>query len=116
MANYRKLIAWQKAHALALRIYKISDSFPSREIYGLTSQLRSAALSVPTNIVEGYSRTSQKEFKHFLDIALGSNAEATYLVEFAKDIGYLSTDDASDLLEDCEETARVLWGLRRSKS
>ncbi|BCB96592.1 hypothetical protein JZK55_17420 [Dissulfurispira thermophila] len=75
MANYKNLIVWQKAHQLALMVYRLIESFPRHEQYALTSQIRRAVLSIPTNIVEGYNRKSKKEFIHFIDIALGSIAE-----------------------------------------
>lgn len=85
MANYRNLIVWQKAHKLALLIYEITAKFPLDEKITLTSQIRRAALSIPTNIVEGYNRKSKKEFVHFIDISLGSLAEVEYLLEFSVD-------------------------------
>ena len=80
MANYRNLIVWQKAHELALFIYRLTYKFPMHERYALATQIRRAALSIPTNIVEGYNRKSKKEFVHFIDIALGSLAELEYLL------------------------------------
>jgi four helix bundle protein len=113
--NYMNLVAWQKAHELALRIYKATDSFPRKEIYGLTNQLRRAALSVPANIVEGYNRSSKRELLRFLDIALGSLAEVEYLIAFSNDIGYLKKEEASSLRNLGEEVDRILRGLQRSK-
>lgn len=97
MANYKKLIAWQKAHELAITVYKLTNSFPKEELFGLTSQLRRAVLSIPVNIVEGYNRKSKKEFIHFLDIALGSLAETEYLIEFAIELGYIEGDDVENI-------------------
>lgn len=115
MANYRNLIAWQKSHALALRIYKISEKFPRHEIFGITSQVRRSALSIPTNLAEGYNRKSKKEFSHFIDIALGSLAETEYLAEFAAELNYISAGDLKDIHGLIVETGRILWGLRQSK-
>ncbi len=115
MANYRNLLAWRKAHELAVSIYHHTENFPHQEKYGLTSQLRRAALSVPTNIVEGYSRLSKRELVHFIDIARGSLAEVEYLIEFASDIGFLNKDTALVLHENIDEVARLLWGLQQSK-
>ena len=78
MAKHQDLIVFQKADELAFKIYKITVSFPKTEAFGLTSQLRRAALSVPTNIVEGYARKSKKELAQFINIALGSLAETEY--------------------------------------
>ena len=96
MANYKNLIAWQKAHKLALLIYKLTESFPRHEQFALTTQLRRAVLSIPTNIVEGYNRKSKKEFVHFIDIALGSVAEVEYLLEFSVDLGYINEADIKE--------------------
>lgn len=70
--DYRELMVWQKAHGLSVDVYKHTANFPSREQFGLTNQLRRAAVSVPSNVLEGYERGSNKEFKQFLTIARGS--------------------------------------------
>ncbi len=115
MANYRNLIIWQKAHSLAIKVYKLTESFPKQEMFGLTSQLRRAALSVPTNIVEGYNRKSRKELIHFIDIALGSLAETEYLLEFASELNYMEKNEASVLQNLVEEAGKLLWGFQKSK-
>ena len=84
MIAYEKFEAWKVAHQLALQIYRISDSWPSSERYQLTSQVRRAALSVPTNIAEGAAKRGRKEFRRYLDIANGSLAELSYLLRFSK--------------------------------
>jgi four helix bundle protein len=71
MSNYKNLIIWQKSDELALQVYKLTDKFPKHELFGITSQLRRAVLSIPINIVEGYNRKSKKELHRFIDIALG---------------------------------------------
>ena len=81
--GYKKLIVWQKADVLAYQVYIETKDFPKEEIYGVTSQLRRAALSVPTNIVEGYGRQGKKELRWFINIALGSLAETEYLLDFS---------------------------------
>lgn len=80
--RYRKLEVWQLADSLALGVYRATKSFPNEEIYGITSQLRRAALPIPTNIVEGYARRGDRELARFVDIALGSLAETRYLLSF----------------------------------
>ena len=115
MANYKNLIAWQKSHEMALSVYKISENFPKKEMFGLTSQIRRACLSVPTNIVEGYNRKSKKEFAHFIDIALGSLAETQYLSEFAVAIGYIGDGDLHEIRGLIDEAGKLLWGLQKSK-
>jgi four helix bundle protein len=88
MPKYKTLIVWQKADELALKVYKLTETFPKKETFGITSQIRRAVLSVPTNIVEGYSRRTKNEFSRFIDIARGSLAETEYLLEFSNALGY----------------------------
>lgn len=97
--GYRKLRVWQESHKLVLLIYKESKNFPKDELFGLTSQLRRAAVSVPANIVEGFARASRKEFIQFLYIATGSLAEVEYYIELLKDLGYINEMAAIPLLE-----------------
>lgn len=113
MANYRDLIVFQKADELAFHIYKATEKFPKSEMFGLTSQIRRAALSIPTNIVEGYARKSKKELQYFLSIALGSHAETEYLLNFSKRLGYFKVDlDHIDGL--LSEVGKLLWSFSRS--
>ncbi|SNR17034.1 four helix bundle protein [Tenacibaculum jejuense] len=93
MRNYKNLEVWKKSHQLALKIYEVTKIFPSEEKFGIISQLRRASLSIPTNLVEGASRNSEKEFAYFINIASGSSAEVEYLLEFSKSIAYLSVED-----------------------
>ncbi len=104
----------EKSDALAKAVYKETVRFPKDEIYGITNQLRRAVLSVPVNIVEGTGRQGRKELKHFANIALGSLAETEYLLEFCKDIGYLSEEDFSTLESLRRETGKLLWGFYKS--
>jgi four helix bundle protein len=90
MMPYERFEAWQLAHQLTLRIYKATDSCPTEERFGLTIQLRRAALSVPTNISEGATKRGNREFRRFLDIALGSLSEVSYLLRFSHDRGLLA--------------------------
>ena len=113
--GYKKLIAWQIADRLAWEIYRLTDKFPKDELYGLTSQLRRAALSVPLNIVEGYARGSKNEFRQFLKISLGSLAESGYLVEFALRRKYLAPSDYDRIKIIKEECGKVLWKLMKSQ-
>ena len=88
--DYTKIIAWQRAHRLALDVYRVSQCFPKAELFGLTSQLRRAAYSVPANIDEGSGRASKRDYLHFLSIAGGSLRETEYFLLLARDLGYLS--------------------------
>jgi len=96
-----------------LLIYRLSKGFPSEERYGLTSQLRRAALSVPTNIAEGSKRQTNAEYARFLNIAEGSLAETEYLVMLSRDLNYLPTADAVPVLAEADEIGKMLHGLRK---
>ena len=111
--DYRKLIAWQRADALAMETYLASRTFPKEEIYGLTSQLRRAALSAPTNLAEGMARRTIADKLHFLTIAEASLSEAGYLLDFAHRLGYLPKPDFGKLFMLHMEAARTLRGLAR---
>ena len=113
MANYEKLIVFQKADELAFQIYKVSESFPKSEIFGLTSQIRRSALSVPTNIVEGYTRKSKKELSQFINIARGSLAETEYLFYFSRKLGY-QRSESSRTEGLIEEVSKLLWSFSQS--
>ncbi len=91
MQNYKDLKVWKKAHLLALDIYKASKLFPKEELYNITSQLRRAAISIPTNIAEGCGKFTNKDFGSFLQIALGSANEVEYLILFSSELGILET-------------------------
>ena len=112
--SYKKFVAWQHAHVLALKIYETSKYFPKDELYGITSQLRRAAVSVPTNIVEGTARQGQRELKNFLNIALGSLAEVEYLLEFSKDVGYITAIQYAELDNLRHKVGSPLWNFYRS--
>lgn len=97
MRDFHKLIIWQRSHQLTLAVYRISKSFPKEEIFGLTSQIRRAVSSIPTNIAEGCGRASNKDFAHFLQIAIGSATEVEYQLLLAHDINYINDDDYQTL-------------------
>ncbi len=112
MQRFTELAVWKRSHALALQVYRLSASFPNEEKFGLTSQLRRAIISVPTNIAEGSKRRSQQEYARFLNIAEGSSAEAEYLLMISRDLGYLSSDAAKAPIREASEIARMLFALR----
>ena len=116
MVPYRKFEAWKVAHDLALKIYRITDDWPTCERYQLTSQIRRAALSIPTNIAEGASKRGPREFRRYLDIARGSLGEVSYLLLFSKDRGILNPDAYHSLEELRDRAGKVMWGLYRSLS
>lgn len=113
-AGYKKLIVWQKADELTFLVYEITTNFPKSEIYSLTSQVRRAVLSVPTNIVEGYARNSKKEFKRFVVIALGSLAETRYLLSVALRLNYLSNVTYEKAIAVAGSTGQLLWRFYQS--
>jgi len=103
--GFRDLVVWQKAHAWVLAVYAATRSFPKDELFGLTSQLRRAASSVPANIVEGYRRRSKADKLRFFNIAQASLDEATYFLMLAHDLKYA---DTSALQSQADEIARIL--------
>ena len=112
--NFQDLVVWQKAHNLVLEIHKTTVGFPKEETYGLTSQLRRAAVSVPTNIVEGSTKRGRVEFGRYLDVSLGSMAELGYLLRFARDVGLLDAEEWAELQDLWLESRGMLWLLYRS--
>jgi len=112
--GYKKLLVWQKADELAYQVYLETKMFPKDEIYGITSQLRRAAISIPTNIVEGSGRQNRNEFRQFANIALGSLAETEYLLEFCCRLGYLSNESYSKLESLRKEVGGLLWNFYKS--
>jgi len=109
--SYRDLIVWKKSMALVLEIYRHTQTFPKIETYGLTSQLRRAAVSVPSNLAEGQARRSTGEFKQFLGNARGSLVEVETQVLISRDLGYLENHATEKLLEATAEIGRMLNGL-----
>jgi len=107
--RWKKLEVWQLADAFALDVYRATQGFPREEVYGTTSQLRRAALSVPMNIVEGYSRRGDKELARFFNIALGSLAETKYLLTFSRNLGCLNDADSEGLSNTAQDLGRKLW-------
>jgi four helix bundle protein len=112
--SYRDLIAWQKAMVFVTEIYGVTKTFPADERYGLTSQLRRAAVSVPSNIAEGQARYSPKEFRHFLSHARGSLVEIETQLLIASNLGYVQVDKGKELLTHSAELGRILNGLVNS--
>ncbi|MFH0794026.1 MAG: four helix bundle protein [bacterium] len=109
--DYRNIKAWQMADALAISVYSATSSFPKSETFGLTSQLRRAAVSVPVNIVEGSARNHPKEYIHFIYTALGSLAEVGYLLDFSHRIGYIKNGGHEKFVSQHEQTMKTLRGL-----
>ncbi len=112
--TFRDLVVWQKSHQLTLDVYKLTFKFPSEEKYGLVSQIRRAAYSIPANIVEGHSRKSKKEFLQFLNIAKGSLEELRYFLILSADLNYISTQEQSDLEKLAEEVSKILYSFTKN--
>ena len=113
MQRFTELKVWQRGHALVLSVYRMSVGFPLVERYGLVSQLRRAALSVPTNIAEGSKRVGRQEYARFLNIAEGSLAETEYLLMVSRDLGYITPPLANAAFKEVTELARMLHSLRQ---
>ncbi|MBQ3363442.1 MAG: four helix bundle protein [Muribaculaceae bacterium] len=114
--QFEKLTAWQKAKELAISIYKLVAKFPQYEQYALSSQLRRAAISIPSIIAEGCGRMAVKEKIHFLEISYGSLMEAYCQLQIALGLGYISDDDLARIKPLIFETTRLISGLRNSYS
>jgi four helix bundle protein len=111
MKDFRSLLIWQKSHQLTVEIYKATTTFPKNEMYGLTSQIRHAATSVPANIAEGCGRGSDSDLARFIQIAMGSASELEYHLLLPKDIGYLDDEKFKELAGGCHRSktyARVV--------
>ena len=111
MRSFQQLTVWEKSHALTLAVYKASRDFPSEEKFGLTSQIRPAAASVPTNVAEGCGRDSDGDFCRFLSIAMGSASEVEYQLILARDLGYVSEEAYQPLALATVEVKRMLAGF-----
>ena len=95
-------------------VYRNSQQFPKSELYGLTAQMRNAAVSIPSNIAEGHGRSSEKEFAHFVSIARGSAAELRTQIILAQRLSYIPPDVCDALLDQLDNVSKMLWGLRDS--
>ena len=114
MRDHTKLRAFELADQFVLLVYRHTQGFPREEQFGLTSQLRRAAVSIPSNIVEGCTRPGQSDYVRFLDIALGSAAEAKYQIGLSLRLGYLKPHSHGELINSADELTKVLAGLIRS--
>ena len=112
--NPERLEVFHRAHHLVLDIYRLTGKLPTAERFGLCTQLRRAAASIPTNIVEGAIRRTPNEFHRFLDIALGSAAEVRYLIQLAIDLRMLTADDAASCLDCSDHVFRQLQNLQKT--
>ena len=116
ITGYRDLRVWQSGYDLTLELYRLTKRFPKEEIFGLTSQMRRAASSVPANIAEGYERNHRKEYLQFLHIAKGSLGELDTYLLLAKDLGYLSDEEFKRAYSKRHDTVKMLHGLIKALS
>ncbi|MBF0944466.1 MAG: four helix bundle protein [Alloprevotella sp.] len=112
--NHKELLVWQKAMQLVVDVYNLIRLLPKEETYGLSDQMRRAAISIPSNIAEGNARSSQKDMVHFLYIAQGSRAELETQLELCELIGYISKERLEPVLMQTQEIGRMLSGLIKS--
>lgn len=114
MNNYKELMVWQKSVDLSVEIYNISDKFPPKELYLLTSQIRRCATSIPSNIAEGAGRNSEKDFNHFLGIALGPSYELETQLIISNKLNYLDDNILNSEIEQLNEIQKMIYGLQKS--
>lgn len=112
--TYRDLIVWKQGLTLVEECYRLTTTFPKSELYGLTSQLRRAAVSIPANIAEGHCRRETKPYRHHVSIAIGSHGELETLIELAYRLGFLSVSEKTRVMTQCDSVGRLLSGLHRS--
>ena len=111
MKDYKNLQVWSKGHGLALEIYRATQVFPQHELYGLSSQMRRASVSIPSNSAEGCGRNTNSELVRFIDIAMGSGSELEYQLLLVHDLGYLTAADFAALDQQTSEVRRMLNAL-----
>ena len=114
LKDYKELQVWQKAYQLCVAIYKRTNTFPKEERYGITSQIRRAAVSIPSNIAEGYGRKTTKEYIQALYIAYGSVCELETQILLSNDLGYINAEDLEQLQKSLGDIERMLKGLIKS--
>lgn len=108
MRDFKDLIVWERSHRLALALYRATDTFPKHEVFGLSSQIRRAGASVPTNLAEGCGRWGDGDMGRFIQIAMGSASEVAYLILLARDLGYLPAHEYEHLAVEMDEVRRML--------
>lgn len=109
--SHKDLLVWQKAIKLVTQVYKLTDKFPKTEIYGITSQIRRCAVSIPSNIAEGKGRGSRADFGHFLVMARGSGCELETQLTIGENLGYITKQELGAILTELDEVMRMLNGL-----
>lgn len=113
LRDFKTVRLWERAHQLALSVYRVTRAFPREELYGLSSQMRRAACSIPANIAEGFGRSGNGDLHRFLDIAMGSTAELSYFLLMSRDLALVSPESYVDLAGLADEVQRMLASLMR---
>lgn len=111
MRDYTLLTSWQKGHSLTLKIYKLTSAFPKQEMYGLSSQMRRSASSIPTNIAEGCGRNSTAELNRFFVIAAGSSSELEYQLLLSKDLNYIDINAYNELKDEVVQIRKMIYSF-----
>ncbi len=114
ISSAEELDVFKKIHALVLKVYELTKQFPSEEKFGLTSQIRRSAISIPSNLLEGANRLNSKEYRQFVGIARGSTAELKYQLLLSKDLGYISDDTYQSTNQEILDISKMLFGLAKS--
>lgn len=114
MHQFRELVIWKRSRLLCSKIYEVTSKFPADEKFGLTNQLRRASVSIPSNIAEGSSRNSNKDFSRFLEIAIGSAYEMETQLLIASDLNFISENELSTLITEMEEIIKMISKFRSS--
>lgn len=113
--NFKDLVVWQKAHQLTLEVYKISLNFPRYEEFGLANQMRRSSSSIPSNIAEGFKRSTSKDSCHFYNIAEGSLEESKYQLILARDLNYINESQYNNINNLAEEVSKLLFGWKKTQ-
>jgi four helix bundle protein len=114
MNQFKNLLVWQKSISLVVQIYKITNTFPEKEKFSLTTQINRSAVSIPSNIAEGAGRNSKKEFNNFLGIALGSSCELETQLFISNKLSYLSDENLTNILEQIDEIQKMIYSLQKN--
>jgi four helix bundle protein len=114
MNKFKELKVWQKAIQLVIKIYSHTSNFPKEEMYGIVSQIRRSAVSIPSNIAEGAGRGGKKEFSHFLDIAKGSSFELETQLIISTELGFLNKNNFEDISSELDEIQKMITGLQKN--
>jgi four helix bundle protein len=114
--NFKELIVWQKSRVLVKNLFILTKKYPNDESYEIVSQMRRAAVSIPSNIAEGSGRNSNKDFRRFLDIAVSSAYELETQLIISSDLGYISEDEFNNITKDIHEVQKMIYGFKKSLS